>query len=277
MSTIMGQNLSDLLPIEVNGWSSRLDDSFYDSESLFDYINGGAELYISYSFRNMLSRIYEKDSFPSITVDIFDMKESKNAFGVFSKTRETMDTTFGQGCQIYDEAVIFWKDKYYVSIISFDDNDDIKTAILSLAKNIENNILHNGKLPEVINFLPKKFLIEESVMYFHHHIWQNSYYFIAQDNILKIDETTKAVLAKYGNTDERFFILLIEYMNNKNALSAYSNFAELFFNDEKKNILQIEDGKWIGCETKNNYLICILNSLTKDVVESNLRIISEAI
>jgi len=277
MSTLMGQNLSDILPKEIGGWSSISDDKLYDSETLFNYINGGAELYISYGFLNMLSRSYEKENHPSITVDIFDMGESKNAFGVFSRTRETLDTSFGQGCLVYDEAIIFWKDKFYVSIIASDDTEDIKGAILSLAKAIDNNILNNGILPDVISHLPQRYLIEKSVMYFHHYIWQNSYYFIAQDNILNINEGSNAVLAKYGISDERFYILLIEYKDSKNAHLAYSNFAEFLFNEKEENIFQIEDGKWIGCEPEKNYLICVFNSLKKDRVESYLTEIKKTI
>ena len=60
---IMANNLTDLskqLPAEINGWEKDSEHTVYDSKTLFKYIDGGAELYISYNFKHVLAQKYKK-------------------------------------------------------------------------------------------------------------------------------------------------------------------------------------------------------------------------
>ena len=50
--------LHTLLPDSVHLWSASGQDKTYGRDDLFDYINGGAELYLSYSFRQLTTRTY---------------------------------------------------------------------------------------------------------------------------------------------------------------------------------------------------------------------------
>ena len=116
----MGDDESDLtllLPDNIEGWKVATNDQIYNSKNLYDYIDGGAELYLSYGFRRVISRRYSKIEQPDIIVDLFDMRTSQNAFGVFSHARETVDNTFGQGSQYTEGLLLFWKDYYYISIL----------------------------------------------------------------------------------------------------------------------------------------------------------------
>jgi len=89
--------LDKLLPDSTEGWKPSDKDRYYNPETLYNYINGGAELYISYGFREVISRTYSKSGQPNLTVEIFDMVEAKNAFGVFCHVREGIDYSYGQG------------------------------------------------------------------------------------------------------------------------------------------------------------------------------------
>ena len=68
--------ISELLPDSLNEWEPVDKDNFYTCENLFEYINGGAELYISYGFNLVLSRTYRADNQPDIIVDIFEVNNS---------------------------------------------------------------------------------------------------------------------------------------------------------------------------------------------------------
>ena len=83
--------LSKQLPAEINGWQKSAETTLYTPKNLFEYINGGAELYISYSFKHVLAQKYTKADLPEITVDVFDMGSSFNAFGVFRCARSKGD------------------------------------------------------------------------------------------------------------------------------------------------------------------------------------------
>ncbi|MCK4890483.1 MAG: hypothetical protein KAS97_11180, partial [Candidatus Aminicenantes bacterium] len=89
--TIMAENdlrslktISGSLPKDISGWKKSSTEGYYTPENLFEYINGNAELFISYGFRDLITFTYKKDESTEITVDIFDMGNPANAYGVFS-------------------------------------------------------------------------------------------------------------------------------------------------------------------------------------------------
>jgi hypothetical protein len=255
--------LRTLLPKAIQGWKASDQYRIYDSDNLFDYINGGAELYLSYSFRQLASRTYTSSGQPDIIVDVFDMGASKNAFGVFSQSRETIDDTFGQGSQYTEGLLLFWKDRFYVSILSSPETEESKEACLALARHIDNAIPATGPLPGIIALLPEDSLSEESIRFFQHYIWLNSHYFIADENILHIDKSTDAVLAKYG--DSPSILLLVEYANADDAKTGHDSFVKYYLPDKSENnVAQIEDQTWAGCERHDTLLTIVLAAPTKD-------------
>ena len=126
------------LPEKTNGWTSLPDyHKVYDRETLYDYIDGGAELYLSYGFRRLTSRRYVREGEPDIVVDLFDMGDSHNAFGVFSHSREVVESRFGQGSQYTEGLLLFWKGRYYVSVLASPETEASRGAAFDLARRIE--------------------------------------------------------------------------------------------------------------------------------------------
>lgn len=258
-------DLAVLLPDFVDGWKVASKDRTYNHKNLHDYIDGGAELYLSYGFKKALSRNYAKPGQPDIVADLFDMESSRNAFGVFSHNRETVDKTFGQGSQYADGLLLFWKDHYFVSILASPVTAESKNAVFNLARVIDANIAQEGPLPEILTLLPPQSLVEESIRYFHHYIWLNSHYFVADQNILHIDEKTEALLAKYDAQGRRHILLLVQYQTDKNAELAYHDFARHYLPElAKERVVRIEDGTWTACHLTGKLLIIVFNAPAAD-------------
>ncbi len=253
------------LPDGIQGWRASGQDKTYDRENLFDYINGGAELYLSYGFRRLTSRTYTRNDQPDIIVDVFDMGASENAFGVFSQSRETVDDTFGQGSEYTEGLLLFWKDRYYVSILASPETEASKKACLALARHIDDAIPGTGPLPGIVSLLPEDSLVEETIRYFHHYVWLNSHYFIADENILHINESTDAVLAKYRDPKHSSILLLVQYPNAADARAGHDDFVRYYLPDKSEAaIVQIEDQTWVGCELRDRLLTIVLAAPTED-------------
>lgn len=258
-------DLVDLLPDHLEGWDIAEQDKSYTPDNLHEYINGGAELYVSYGFLKALSRKYTATDQPDILLDLFDMGTSESAFGVFSHSRETEERLFGQGSQYVPGLLLFWKDRYFVSILSNPETEKSKKAVFRIAGHIESSIPSEGSPPEILNLLPEESLIKESILYFHHHIWLNSYYFIAHENILHIDKNTEALFAKYETKKNRSIFLIIKYPKETDAKHARSDFIKNYLPElSVSEIVKIEDNTWAGCRIVSRYLIVIFNALEKD-------------
>jgi len=265
------------LPEEIAGWSADRD-TVYTRETIYGYIDGGAELYLSYGFESLSSRTYTREGAPDIIVDIFDMALSKNAFGVFSHSRETIDDAVGQGSQYTKGLLLFWKDRYYVSILASPETEDSRTAVFELARRIDQAIPARGPLPGVLTLLPTDLLVEESIRYFHHHVWLNSHYYVADENILRIDDKTEAVLAKYKTGDARWFLLVVEYPGEPEALAARSDFVKAYLpGTDGEVVVQIEDSTWAGCRLSGRVLAVVFNAPTKEAATTLLTTVEEKV
>ena len=273
-------DLTLLLPEKVDGWKATRKDGIYGRDNLYDYINGGAELYLSYGFQKAANRTYERSDQPDIVVDLFDMGTSVNAYGVFSHSMETIDKAYGQGSQYSEGLLLFWKDRYYLSIMSYPETPESKKALLALGRKIEAAIKGEGPLPDILDLLPQDLLIPESIRYFRHYAWLNSHYFIADTNILQINDDTNGVLAKYRDGDKKFLLLLVEYKNSQDAREGHDNFAKHYLPElTKKKTVRIEDGTWAACQLCENFVIIVLNApeenralhLMKDVEKKRLQ------
>ena len=262
----MINNLEKFLPDELEGWQILQEDQHYDKESLYEYIDGGAELYLSYGFQKLFSRTYSKSDQPEIIVDIFDMKTSYNAFGVFAFSREKEDSVFGQGSQYVPGLLLFWKDQYYISILFSPETEESHHAAFIIARHIESSIDEEGPLPEVLNLLPQPLLIKASRRYFRHYIWINSYLFISNENILNINDSTEAVMAKYNYGDEKLLLLIIKYPNKSQCESARSTFMNSYLTDLSTDPIVQKDSKWVGYTHHNTVLAIIFNGNNKENV-----------
>jgi len=268
----LNNELNILLPKAVENWQPVEPDNFYTPENLFEYINGGAELYLSYGFRVVMNRIYYKKDQPDIIVDIFDMGNSKNAFGLFMHSRENIDTLFGQGSEYASGMLIFWKDHYFISILAFPENEELKNAVFKLAGIIENKIKKDGPLPVLINYLPQRSLHKKSIRYFKHYIWLNSYFFIADQNILKLSADSEALMAKYGSGKNPHYLLLMKYATPEKAADALASFTGHYLPEIKsEGIVRVEDGLFTGCAIKGSHLIIVFNAPDKNRADELLR------
>lgn len=271
----MGDNTvikNELLPADIDGWEAGPTRNVDTSAGLYEYIDGGAELYISYGFKRLIVRKYRREGQPDIKADIFDMGTSQNAFGVFGYSQETVENDFGQGSQSSEGLILFWKNRYYVSLLCFPQTPESKEAITKLAKQIAASIKETGPLPGIIDLLPQNGLVKESIRYFYHYIWLNSFHFISDKNVFYIDDSTEALLAKYGEKKRRSVLLIIKYRDaneSKRALKSFIRNVEpgLLKRDAVKN----DKGKWTACVREGRYLVGVFNGESRERVLSLIK------
>jgi hypothetical protein len=270
-----------VLPENLHGWKI-LTDRTYNNETLYDYIDGGAELFLSFGFSKVFNRIYSKENQPDIMVDIFYMNTSYDAFGVFSFSSGKIENNFGQQSQEPNGAIIFWKNKFYISIISSIETEESKKALTEIAKLIDASITETGPFPEIIKFLPTELLDKESIRYFRHYVWLNSHIFLSDENILNINQNTQAVLALYNEKKSKTVLLVIKYPDDKDAVEAEQKFIKEYNPKLKSSfVIKTKNSKWIGLELVNNILIGVFNGTTKasanKLLSSTKKIISKEI
>ena len=113
------------IPSEVEGWRWDSKALKYNSRTLFDYMNWAAELYLSYGFKNLLVYRMMKAGHPPLTLELYEMASSEDAFGVFSFDRQDDPIGIGQGSEFGGGMLRFWKGKFFISLYAEGDRKSV--------------------------------------------------------------------------------------------------------------------------------------------------------
>ncbi len=252
-----------MVPDEIQGWILREKIETYDRETIFNYIDGAGEVYLAYGFQKVFVYHYSKTDEPEITVEIFDMGSDEDAFGVFSYSREEEETGIGQGYEFRGNLLCSWQGHYYICVLADRGTDETENVIPSLAETIDRKLPASGSKPKLIGFLPAEGLVSQNVRYLHTFPCLNYHYFLANENILKLDSGTEVILGEYqpGPT----YLLVIKYDSKISADTAYRSFMENYAPDAvPTGTAEIEKGKWLNIKQENMYIIIVLDAPTKE-------------
>ncbi len=271
--------LGRFLPREVNGWEASGRDETYDPESIFDYIDGAGEVYRAYNFQSLRVRRFRKQGQPAITVDFFDMESPADAFGVFTHDLEGERLAIGQGATYKGGLLSFWKGPYFVSVYAEGETPETKVAVLQLGRKIASAIPVEGEKPELLKLVPVAFSLDEA-RFFHTHLILNYHFFIASENILRLDRTTDALLVPFRSEagKNRLHLLLIRYPDEGKQAQAYESFVRAYMPDASPpGFVRTEDETWTGIRPKKNYLFLVFHAPSLDQAESLLAEIEERV
>jgi hypothetical protein len=149
-----------------DGWALVDGPQTYTKKTLFKHIDGQAELYFKYGFQESIFGIYqsEKSRENQIELDIYDMGNVLQAFGIFSRFRnEDRPGGFGLESCLDDHSALFYKGKYFVLLYATESNPSLLTQ---WATKIASKIVDPSLPPKEIGYFPKNGLKPGSIQYF---------------------------------------------------------------------------------------------------------------
>ncbi len=93
--------------LHPEGFSLSNKSEIYNTETLFDYMNGGAEAYFPFGFKLLFLQGYRnQQNGIQMIMEAYDMGTAKGAHGIFEKY------TQGKGQKVQDLGESAWADKY---------------------------------------------------------------------------------------------------------------------------------------------------------------------
>ncbi len=201
-------------PGELSDWQIASELRFFEPDNLFEYIDGAADQYLLYGFRQVITTDYAvgADS-SSVTVEIYCMESPTHAFGIYAAERSPEEQPVAIGVQGYLGANIlnFYKGPYYVKITSFAVSKDLSVYLSQLGRSIADKIKGEFKEPEIFRYFPLENKVKQSERYIPtdflgQNYLQNGYrcdYVSDQENYqiflvpLESDSVAQTVLKKY--------------------------------------------------------------------------------
>jgi len=272
------EKLRSDLPQKILDWSSETEDRVYTPQTIFDYINGGAEVYKAYNMRHCLSRRYTTPKGPAIVLDVFDMGSSEDAYGVFTHDSEGQVVDLGQDGRLRPGWLNFWKDRFFVSVYAEEETAGTIKAVQALGKQIDALIAGQGARPKILKMLPGQGLKDESIRYLHHPMILNYHYYIADQNILHLSPDTDAVLASYRRDLQNALVLLVLYPETDAAAGAHADFLKHYLPDADPNgMAKLENNKWAAAKIKDHLLVVVLEADSRALAQSLLNTVGTEI
>jgi hypothetical protein len=153
----------------VPGWTQAGAARTYTADNLFEYMDGNAEGYVLYNFREMRG-VTCKQGDVTFVVDISDMGDADFSYGLFASNRDLRQPAYavGMGGQIVPRRLIFAKGRYYAEIAA-DPEGDHTPALKVWAAALERSIAGDSAPPPALAWFPTERqqslrLVPESVL-----------------------------------------------------------------------------------------------------------------
>lgn len=226
------EDMTGIFP-EIPGMSKIKEPEIYTPHNLYEYINGAAELYLSYDFRELATLTYENPKEQSLTIEIYRHSNSPNGFGIYGQERPQSGDFLKIGTQGYYEKGIlnFVRGSYYVKLISFGLGSDDKSLLISVAQKIANQLEGELSFPRIVSSFPEEGKIK------------NSEKFISQ-NFLGHSFLKSAFTADYNDANTTFKLFIIKGADAKDCeeiLTKYLQFAKTPVDSLKQDQYQVSD------------------------------------
>jgi hypothetical protein len=164
-------SLSRFLPAddEIGGWKTQKQIQHYAGEDLYEYIDGGAEIYHEYGFRQVVVQDYVNAAGISVSIEIFEMTTPESAYGMytFKTNAQGKRIPLGDDAELADYYLNFWKGTFLVTMTGFDETLETVGGLLAIARKVESKIKTEGKgeKPLIASLLPPKGLESRSLKY----------------------------------------------------------------------------------------------------------------
>lgn len=204
-----------LLP-DLEGWEPKHSPMTFQPQNLYEYIDGAAEIYLSYDFKELVAGEHtKKGKKVSISIEIYDMGNQKNSFGIYSAERFSESEFLPIGVEGYMEegALNFLVGPYYVKLLCFDCGEKGKEYLPIFAKEIVRNVSHKGQYPPVLNYFPQENLVPHTQKF-------------VLENFMGYQFFHNGYTANYRKEEMEFDCFIIQAGTEKEAQSMMEQYLE---------------------------------------------------
>ena len=153
----------------VPGWTQSGAARTYESDNLFEYMDGNAEGYLIYGFQKMQGVSCKKGEI-TFVMDVSDMGDADSAYGIFTANVDPRQPSnpIGMGGQIQPRRAVFSKGQYYLEIGANPEGDHT-AALTEWTSALDKITTGSTSVPPAMSWFPAEKrtglrLIPESVL-----------------------------------------------------------------------------------------------------------------
>ena len=159
-----GTDAKDFTFPEITGWKQSEEIQTFIPKTLYEYINGAADLYLMYDFEELKVAEYMNEKKASVTVEVYRHKTPVHAFGIYSEERLSNANIVDIGAQGYieEDVLNFLAGPYYVKMTCYKIESGAQEVLISFAKKVAENLGERGALPSILGSFPSDGKVKNS-------------------------------------------------------------------------------------------------------------------
>jgi hypothetical protein len=213
--------LETAFPEEIAGWTPTEDIRLFNSENLFDLVNGQADAFFVYGFEQVAVRTYTNAAGDRLDVQIWQVATPADAYGLFTLGRTGTPAEIGnEGDTEPGRRLSFWQDHYTVYVSARQDVDD--TLLWDFGRSVSAALPQNGEPPSLVKLLPESVFKQRGFIFFHEELSIQDRIWLGGENILGLSRNTNGVVVPAELDDARYYLLLVEYPTADEASAGQS-------------------------------------------------------
>ena len=240
--------LKALLP-DVSSWSPSEESQTYFPENLFEYINGAAEIYLSYDFQELIVAQYqEQGTEGALAVEIYDMGTPSHSFGIYSAERYPENPFLAIGVQGYLEegSLNFLAGRFYVKLLCFDCGDDSDGALKGFAKDIVTRVGgEGGGFPALLGAFPEEGLVANTEKYILNNVMGYAFLHSGYVASYELDGQSFDCFVIEGKDEDDARTMLDKYLEAKGKTSITQLGAYVIKDRYYHNIYVVRTGRYL--------------------------------
>ncbi|HUU00918.1 MAG TPA: DUF6599 family protein [Myxococcota bacterium] len=206
------------LPAElVTGVTACGKPEHFIGKKLFDYMDGGAELYLAYGFSDIGVRNYSQAAV-KLTVEIYRLGSPADAFGAFSHRSKGKAVEIGIPAVLANGMLSFFKGRLYVRLVAKSDPTGAAEVLVAAGKSLAAKLPGKSEPPADIAHLPAG-AVGGSLRYLPNPQTARTVWFDGEGDIL-LSRDARAVTAFYAAGDNDIQLTRVIYPTPQAAQAA---------------------------------------------------------
>lgn len=208
----------------VKGWVKSDRQLRFIKSDLYNYINGGAELFLEFGFEELFVQPY-KNNGKEIDLEIYRMACPEAALGIYLMKCGTETPVIGIASRNTGNRFQYLstKSSYFLIVNNFSGDESVMPVMVALLQRCLSAI-DEGEPLQILQLLPQKNLIHNSERLIRGPYALQSIYTLGEGDILLLQNKLFAVVGDYRKSELlSYTLILIPYPSVKNALAAYNH------------------------------------------------------
>lgn len=202
----------------IPGWAQVEAPRTYDRDTLYDFMDGAADLYFTYAFERLAVADYQGPDGGSVRVEIYRTTTPADAYGLFTYNAYGEPLDLGAEGRQSEGGLSFWQDHNCVLVTARNAVDG--TTLHAFGEAVSAALPAGGAAPQIAASLPPESLVPGSVRYFHEQMALDNFLWLGPENVLGLGPDVEGVVATYELDTGHATLLLVTFRDTARVQEA---------------------------------------------------------